>query len=191
MKEQVRLCAVWPMENWLSSSLSEIQGWTTVPDSYSRALEQGTLTCTALFGKLGRSPPDAGGTANRESERGPTGEHPFRHSDEWNCILLIRKWSDMKNYKTTEGTQWFSKLKQRSYSKFISINVTIFDVSHQCQNMPKLLYGEIGKLVGLGACLADWNDDSITKMAKRELPFPHCKKLQMQEFSHVQCKTRP
>ena len=28
--EQVRLCAVWHMENWLGSSLNDIQGWTTV-----------------------------------------------------------------------------------------------------------------------------------------------------------------
>ena len=41
--KQVRLCAVWPMENWLGSSLNQIQGWTTVPESYSRALEQGHL----------------------------------------------------------------------------------------------------------------------------------------------------
>ena len=43
MMEQVRLCAVWPMENWLGSSLNQIQGWTTVRESYSRALEQGPL----------------------------------------------------------------------------------------------------------------------------------------------------
>ena len=28
--EQVRLCAVWPVENWLGSSLNQIEGWTTV-----------------------------------------------------------------------------------------------------------------------------------------------------------------
>ena len=38
--EQVRLCAVWLMEG---SSLNHIQGWTTVRESYSRALEQGPL----------------------------------------------------------------------------------------------------------------------------------------------------
>ena len=43
MMEQVRLCAVWPMENWLGSSLIHIQGSTTVRESYSRALEQGPL----------------------------------------------------------------------------------------------------------------------------------------------------
>ena len=43
MMEQVRLCAVWPMENWLGSSLNHIQGSTTVRQSYSRALEQGPL----------------------------------------------------------------------------------------------------------------------------------------------------
>ena len=30
MKEQVRLCAVWPMENWLCSSMNHIQGGKTV-----------------------------------------------------------------------------------------------------------------------------------------------------------------
>ena len=31
------------MENWLGSSLNQIQGWYTVQESYSRALEQGPL----------------------------------------------------------------------------------------------------------------------------------------------------
>ena len=35
MMEQVRLCALWPMENWLGLSLNQIQGWTTVRESYS------------------------------------------------------------------------------------------------------------------------------------------------------------
>ena len=43
MMEQVRLCAVWPTENWLASSLNHIQGWATVRESYSRVLEQGPL----------------------------------------------------------------------------------------------------------------------------------------------------
>ena len=43
MMEQVWLCAVWPTENWLGPSLNQIQGWTTVRKSYSRALEQGPL----------------------------------------------------------------------------------------------------------------------------------------------------
>ena len=41
--EQVRLCAAWPMENWLGSSLNQIQGRTTVRESYPPALEQGHL----------------------------------------------------------------------------------------------------------------------------------------------------
>ena len=49
MMEQVRLCAVWPMENWLGSSLNQIQGWTTVRESYSRALEQGPLFAAQRF----------------------------------------------------------------------------------------------------------------------------------------------
>ena len=28
MMEPVRLCNVWPMENWLGSSLNQAQGWT-------------------------------------------------------------------------------------------------------------------------------------------------------------------
>ena len=43
MMEQVRLCAVWPMENWLCSSLNQIQGWSIVRESYSCALEKGPL----------------------------------------------------------------------------------------------------------------------------------------------------
>ena len=43
MMELVRLCAVWPTENWLGSSLYQIRGWTTVRESYSPALEQGSL----------------------------------------------------------------------------------------------------------------------------------------------------
>ena len=43
MMEQVRLCAVWPMENWLGSSFNQIPGWITVREFYSRALEQGLL----------------------------------------------------------------------------------------------------------------------------------------------------
>ena len=43
MMEQVRLCAVWPMENWLGYSLNQRQGWTTVQESYSRVLERGPL----------------------------------------------------------------------------------------------------------------------------------------------------
>ena len=44
MMEQVRPCAVCPMENWLGSSMNQIQGWNTVRESYSHALEQGPLS---------------------------------------------------------------------------------------------------------------------------------------------------
>ena len=43
MMEQVRLCVVWPTENWLGSSLNQILGWMTVRESYSCALELGPL----------------------------------------------------------------------------------------------------------------------------------------------------
>ena len=35
--EQVRLCAVWPGENWLGSSMDHLQGWRTVLGSYSHS----------------------------------------------------------------------------------------------------------------------------------------------------------
>ena len=47
MMKQARLCAVWTMENWLGSSLNQIQGWTSVRESYSRASEQGPLAAPA------------------------------------------------------------------------------------------------------------------------------------------------
>ena len=43
MMEQVRLCAVWPTEKWLGSSMIHIQGWKTVWICYCHALEQGCL----------------------------------------------------------------------------------------------------------------------------------------------------
>ena len=43
MMGQVGLRAIWTMENLLGSSLNQIQGWTTVRESYSRALEQRPL----------------------------------------------------------------------------------------------------------------------------------------------------
>ena len=49
MKEQVRLCAIWPAENWLGTSLNQIQGWTTIRESYSCALEQGPLISSSDF----------------------------------------------------------------------------------------------------------------------------------------------
>ena len=46
MMEQVRLCAVWPMGIWLDSSLNQIQGWTTIRQTYSRGLVQWPLDTT-------------------------------------------------------------------------------------------------------------------------------------------------
>ena len=43
MMEQGRICAVWPTENWLGSSMNHIQGWRTVWESYFHALEKGCL----------------------------------------------------------------------------------------------------------------------------------------------------
>ena len=44
MMEQVRLCAVWPMENWLGSSMNHIQGWMTFSECCRNALEKGYLS---------------------------------------------------------------------------------------------------------------------------------------------------
>ena len=55
MMEQVKLCAVLPRENWLGASLNKIQGWTTVRESYSRALKQGRLLFALADGHLRRS----------------------------------------------------------------------------------------------------------------------------------------
>ena len=55
MMEQVRrLCDAWPLENWLGSSLNQIQRWTTVRESYSRALEQGSLPSFSFRRRLHR-----------------------------------------------------------------------------------------------------------------------------------------
>ena len=53
MMEQVRLCAVRHMENWLGSSFNQIQGWTPVRESYSFALEQGPLGGAIALIRLG------------------------------------------------------------------------------------------------------------------------------------------
>ena len=83
--EQVRLYAVWPMENWLGSSLNQIQGWTTVRESYSRALEQGPLgpsgsgsggrtkrpsPPSSSFTVLASSPPSQTTTLQLQTQRG-------------------------------------------------------------------------------------------------------------------------
>ena len=43
MMKQVRLCAVWPTENWLGSSRNHIQGWRTVWECWRHAFERGGL----------------------------------------------------------------------------------------------------------------------------------------------------
>ena len=54
MMEQVRLCAVWPTENWLGSSMNHIQGWNTVWICYWHARQNRSLPhflCSfSLFG---------------------------------------------------------------------------------------------------------------------------------------------
>ena len=55
MMGPVSICAVWPTENWLGSSLNKIQGWTTVRESYSPALEQGPLVSRACGNGYGEN----------------------------------------------------------------------------------------------------------------------------------------
>ena len=71
MMDQVRLCAVWPMENWFGSFFNQIQGWTTVRESYSRALEQGPLDDAAS--ELA----DGGGDKSWEGAQGTIFAHDF------------------------------------------------------------------------------------------------------------------
>ena len=48
--EQVRLCAVWPTENWLGSSRNHMQGWMIVWECCRHALEKECLVVgEALF----------------------------------------------------------------------------------------------------------------------------------------------
>ena len=85
MMEQVRLCVVWPMDNCLGSSLNQIQGWTTVRESYSY-LERGPLDeiwersvlviATELSMCLG---------ACKEEEHTPQGERIMANCDNNTC----------------------------------------------------------------------------------------------------------
>ena len=75
MMEQVRLCSVWAMENWLGSFLNHIQGRTTVREYYSRALEEGPL----------REKGGESGESRSERERG-RGRFCFR------AIALLLTW---------------------------------------------------------------------------------------------------
>ena len=43
MMEQVRLCAVWPSENWLGSPMNHILGWMTVWEWCKHAWQKGCL----------------------------------------------------------------------------------------------------------------------------------------------------
>ena len=67
MTEQVRLCAVWPMENWLGSSFNHLQDWTTTRESYPRALEQGPLEGGRQGSLLARRPKDIVAFGRRRS----------------------------------------------------------------------------------------------------------------------------
>ena len=64
--------SVWPTENWLSSSLNQIPGWTTVLESYPRALEQGPLAETFKTVGLVKGGGDGG-----NKERKSAGEKLF------------------------------------------------------------------------------------------------------------------
>ena len=50
MMERVRLCAVWPTENWLGSSMNHIQGWMIVLECCRHALEKGCLDVVHSLG---------------------------------------------------------------------------------------------------------------------------------------------
>ena len=48
MTEQVRLCAVWPTENWLGFCMNHLQGWMNVWECCRPALEKGCLFWSSL-----------------------------------------------------------------------------------------------------------------------------------------------
>ena len=50
--ERVRLCAVWPTENWLGSSMNHIQGWMTVWECCCPDKENGCLSTTTTRVKI-------------------------------------------------------------------------------------------------------------------------------------------
>ena len=52
MMEQEQMGSVWPMENWLGSSIKHIQGWMTVWICYCHPLEQGYLSSTVVGGSM-------------------------------------------------------------------------------------------------------------------------------------------
>merc|ERR1719460_2532904 len=64
-----RLNSVWLMGNWLGFPLNQIQGWTTVRESYSRALEQGPLLSSFPL-------PGFSSQLLHEAVRGPRGAGP-------------------------------------------------------------------------------------------------------------------
>ena len=103
MMEQVRLRAVWPMEIWLGNSM-KIQGWTTIRESYSRALEQGPLIKTLqLFNSGGQE----------KCKRFAQGARWERDGQIWMSFRQIKKDDTLekKTYllslKWTEGRKWF------------------------------------------------------------------------------------
>ena len=62
------------MENWLGSSLNQILGWTTVRESYPRALEQGSLVGSRRNERARRRPKSEqmDGRTNEQYEKSDT-----------------------------------------------------------------------------------------------------------------------
>ena len=53
MMEQVRLCAVWPRENWLGSSMNQKQAWMTIWECCRHVLEKRCLLSNHQPHKMG------------------------------------------------------------------------------------------------------------------------------------------
>ena len=100
MMEQVRLCAVWPTENWLGSSINHIQGWKTVCEGYWRALEKGCLPMPAYRHDLRPA-------AEQQTEFRFVGKMFVRR-----VRHLVQGWENLQNYQSCchcsrFGESWF------------------------------------------------------------------------------------
>ena len=96
MMEQVRLCAVWPMDNLLGSSMNHIQGWMTVWQCCCPDLENGCLSTTTTRVKIleviwqARASPTVVPAPVREGE-GEGDENPIHLLLRSFAILFVRQ----------------------------------------------------------------------------------------------------